>query len=138
MASGFDIIKRGILSNDMKMVLEGYCLMTNDDIELPVNSKISSNADDKGVTGTGIKKRGKGTTVKVSGKNLFVDVEGEAMAKKKPAKKTVKSTQTRDTIKMLNVKCVECSDKFIIRQDYLEKGEKYVCNNCIITRARKV
>lgn len=136
MASGFDIIKRGIMTNDMKMVADGYEMMTGDQVELP--RRVIQN-DDKGVTGTGIKKRLGGQAVKASGRNLFVDEEGEARAKisTKPKKPSLKKPK-REGVKILELKCSSCRDKYFIREDdeSLREGRSPLCNTCIINKGR--
>ncbi len=137
MASGFDIIKRGIVTNNMKLVIEGYELMTGDEVEIP--RRVAE--DDKGVTGTGMKKKLSGKPVQVTKKNLFVDVAGEARAQlsnkpKKPVRSKPRSL--RESVEMLTLKCSRCRDSFIIasNDESLKEGRKPVCNDCVVKGSR--
>lgn len=129
MASGFDMMERGIRTDDMELIIKGFELATGRVVEPPrIHEK-----QVQSVTGTGMNKA-RTKQVKPSGINLFVDVEGERMAKKSPPKKPVKKEKREPA--MVAIKCQTCKKKASVRKDLLNMDGTYTCNSCILAKGR--
>ena len=130
-----ELIKRGILMQDWKMVAEGYKRLFNEEVELP-RRVLESTQEDKGVTNTGMNKKSIKTKVQVKGINFFVDEEGEkrAQAAKKPLTKKVSKNKREPA--MVDAKCTGCRTKERVRKDFLQLDGTYICNDCIISKGR--
>ncbi len=141
MAGYSDMIKRGIMENDMSLVVKGYNCMFGEKVELPSKRRKTEDGDDDlGVTGTGVTRPKRGQPVKVSGVNLFVDVDGEKRAEGKKQvvarKKTVKRKEGQSTA-LKSVKCSDCGEKHQVRRDLLIGDSSYTCSDCIVSRGSR-
>ena len=141
MAGYSDMIKRGIMENDMALVVKGYNAMFGEKVELPAKRR-AEEVDDGGTTGTGVKRPTRGTPVKISGVNLFVDEDGEKRAAAKAVtkvpvkkKKVVKRDEVASTT-LKKTKCSSCGETHSVRKDLLMNDSDYTCSDCIISRRR--
>ena len=142
MAGYSDMIKRGIMENDMSLVVKGYNAMFGEKVELPAKRR-AEEVDDGGTTGTGMKVAHRGKPVKVSNINMFVDEDGEKRALLKaeslvPTKKKKKVVQRNGekNTSLKSMKCADCGETHKVRQDLIMSGSSYTCSDCIVSRRK--
>ncbi len=128
-----DMIKRGVLTNDMKLVAAGYSGITGEAVE--ATQTRHRPLADEGIAETGMRKSKAiaGKQVRVSGENLFYD----GGTGKIPVEPVV--AKRKRASGLVNIKCEGCKQKFKVDKgllNTLDGQNTYTCNDCILRKGK--
>jgi len=154
MKAPLELIKQGILEEDINLVKEGYILLTGEKFsetkKTKSKAKPKSKASDedeeelikiKPVFIASNKKVPKTSgPVKGTKKPNFFTTEANAKEKKKNSANQIYKDK-RDPYKPTMVKCDSCGDKFDFKAEYpmglVSKKSSKVCNKCSLSNVKK-
>ena len=139
-----DKIKKGIINNDMEQIIQGFQILTGEEVRPEESNTEEPKADTKKIEQPPASLRSKdidfSTKPKegqdsqhgkrepiVVGKNQFVDDGTEDMDIKTP---DVGRTTRRPPVKMVEVQCHVCNGKEMINAQY-KSGEFHRCGKCV-------
>tara|TARA_R110000751_G_scaffold276860_2_gene378072 strand:- start:5012 stop:5422 length:411 start_codon:yes stop_codon:yes gene_type:complete len=134
--SPLELIKNGILENDLEKVIQGYALLTGEEVrpreadkvqpQVPVRSSELDFTIKRGDTAAG--EHGRKEPIQV-GENQFVDDGLEATGEEFKTPE-VNLTPRRKPIQMVEVTCNSCGSKEEINPAY-KTGTYHRCSRCV-------